>query len=305
MKEILIIGYGSIGRRHHEVLTNLYPHARIDIVSSHEISRDGFYTSIDDVPYIQEYEYFIIASKTVNHFSDLSKVCRLTTGKLVLVEKPLFSTFNNSIDWPGRIYVGYNLRFHPILQRMKMELEGRKILTMNVYTGQYLPSWRPGTDYTKSYSSSRTEGGGVLLDLSHELDYIQWLGGAFIRLKAINRKISSLEINSDDVMTMIGETDSGVIVTITLDYLSMIPQRRIIVQTDNGTMIADLIEGKFEEHEHESERREEFKNVDRNYTYREMHKSIGTDDSSLCTLEDGLSVMRTIEMIKDSEKMDW
>jgi predicted dehydrogenase len=305
VNSILIIGYGSIGRRHHEVLAGLYPNSRIDIVSAHETSRDGVFPSLEAVPHISDYEYYVISSKTADHASDLAKLCDFTTGKRILVEKPLFSKFVEFRSSSANIYVGYNLRFHPLLQYLKSSLVNRRVLAITIYTGQYLPSWRPTTDYKKSYSASRTEGGGVLLDLSHELDYVQWFCGRLIHLRAINRKISRLEIDSDDVMTMIGETSSGAIATITLDYLSAIPQRRIVVHTDTGTKIVDLVNGIFEEKEYGSERKVEVKNVDRNYTYREMHKNMATDNPKVCKFEEGLSVMKTIEMIKQSETLEW
>ena len=90
-----------------------------------------------------------------------------------------------------KIYVGYNLRFHPLLKYLKKYLSqsNDKLLSVNIYAGSYLPDWRKNTNYVKSYSASKRKGGGVELDLSHEIDYASWLFGKFNILEIINSKI--------------------------------------------------------------------------------------------------------------------
>lgn len=306
MKSILILGYGSIGRRHRAVLAELYPGTRIDVVSAHEKPREGFYPSLGSVHDIENYDYFIVASKTANHIDDLAAINDRVADRLILVEKPLYAYLSDVPNYRNDIYVGYNLRFHPILSRIKALTIRQKVLSINVCTGQYLPSWRSDTDYRSSYSASCAMGGGVLLDLSHELDYVQWLCGDLYCLKAINRKVSSLDIDSDDVMALVGQARNGSVVTISLDYLSRIPQRRVSIQTESNTIIADLIEGRLEVcGNHMDEKEVIIDKCERNYTYLEMHRSVVARASYACTLNEGVSVMRAIEMVRTSERMDW
>lgn len=145
-----------------------------------------------------------------------------------------------------------------------------------------------------------------MLDLSHEIDYVQWLGGAFLKVKAIDRKVSSLEIDSDDAMSLVGLTSKGVVATIALDYLSRKPQRRIVIQSDTNTILADLIEGTFAiygDSGHDIE--EKLGKSERNETYKAMHRSIIKGEGFACTVKEGFSVLEAIDQIRLSERTDW
>ena len=74
----------------------------------------------------------------------------------------------------------YNLRFLPSLQAYRERIQFGvigKVLSVRCEIGQYLPSWRPGSDYRQAVSASRALGGGALLELSHEIDYLRWIFG--------------------------------------------------------------------------------------------------------------------------------
>lgn len=303
----LIIGYGSIGKRHHSVLLELYPKAKIHLVSSRPQDGEIVFPDLKSVEDISAYDYYIISSQTSRHFDDLSFLNEKISCKKILLEKPVFDRVRHIGNADNFIRIGYNLRFHSILKVLRTELSTRTVLTAGIQTGQYLPSWRPGTDYRNSYSSSCERGGGVLLDLSHELDYAQWLFGKCIELHAVNRKVSSLEIDSDDIMSMIAVTDRNVIVTISIDYLSRITIRRLIIQCQDSTIFADLIACRIDIAMDESQCSQIAEVLpDRNDTYRKMHREIlegsGCD---ACTLDEGLSVMTIVEKIRKSERKDW
>ncbi len=303
MEAALILGQGSIGRRHLEVLRHDYPGARLDIVSSHAEDARGVYRNLDAVPDLNSYDYFIIASPTSDHASQLDMLDQKVKGKRILVEKPVFASFQEYKSSDNEVFVGYNLRFHPIIRKLKEILTQERTLSINVIAGQYLPAWRPGTDYRKSYSASRESGGGVLLDLSHEIDYIQWLCSEIVTLSAINRKISDLEISSDDFLACIGMTSTGVIVLLNLEYLSRKPVRRIVVQTEMRTIDCDLINGTIITEPAFDPEQLQKSIVERNYSYSQMHADIlGTKKHDACTLKEALDVMKTIERIRDSER---
>lgn len=297
----LIIGYGSIGKRHYEVLKSLTTINTIGIVTSQSIPDVTTYTSLENVNDLDFYDYFIIASETYKHYEQLHYLDTHTKNKIILCEKPLFSTYTpNTSFMSNQIYIGYVLRFHPIIQKIHTLLKNDNALYTQIRCGSYLPFWRPGTDYRQSYSASKSSGGGVLLDLSHELDYMQWLFGVPTQLTAVQTKISDLEINSDDLVVASGTTDKGVVFNLSLDYISKVPFREIIIHTFSKTIYADLInnilrigdkEGNVEPITIES--------YERNDLFIKMHLSALTNHEYLCTLNEGLNVMKTISSIQE------
>ena len=103
---------------------------------------------------------------------------------------------------------------------------------MNVYAGQYLPHWRPNIDYRDSYSSKKSQGGGVLLDLSHEIDYLNWLLDGTEEVMAVGGKLSALEIDSDDLYQISLKTKKCDLVQVELNYIDKVLRRYIIINTD-------------------------------------------------------------------------
>lgn len=299
--KVLLIGYGSIGKRHVRILENLPAVEKIDIVTRQDIKDHAVFRSLHDIKNINEYDYFIISSETYKHYEQLEFLNKNVKGKKILVEKPVFMEYHE-IKPDNNIFVGYNLRFHPVLQKIRNEIKEKKILFVNVIAGMYLPSWRPDRDYRDSYSADKAKGGGVLLDLSHEIDYIQWLFGEIKTISGINSKISDLEINSDDIAAAVGITDQNVIVNFSMDYVSKIPIRNILIHSDEETIIGDLINKKITISAVGASNSEEtFSDVERNFTYTEMHKAIINNDlTDLCNIQEGLKVLKTIEKVKKS-----
>jgi len=142
-------------------------------------------------------------------------------------------------------YVGCNLRFTPVLKQVR-EWVGAgqvgKVLSFRADVGSYLPDWRPDQDYRKSYSASREMGGGAVLDLIHEFDYVYWLLGDVTEVAGRSDQVSSLEISSEDVMEAILRTEDGAIGSIHLDYVRRIPQRIFEIVGEDGVIRADLNE---------------------------------------------------------------
>ena len=138
------------------------------------------------------------------------------------------------------------------------------------------------------------------MDLSHEIDYIQWLFGSFRSVKSIGGKISPLEIESEDFTAILGETEQGVFTTVSLDYISRIPIRRIYANADDVTCICDLIEGTMRLRHSNSSAEEVYQpQVDRNGTYADMHRDILMQGGkSACTFREGLAIMTTIGKIR-------
>ena len=301
--KVLLIGYGSIGKRHFEILNSLAHITSIDIVTKQEVKNTKVFSKLSKVKYINSYDYFIIASQTSKHYEQLKTICAQVKNKKILVEKPLFDRCNKIFECHNVLFTAYNLRFHPVLEKLKALLKDEHVYYVNIICGQYLPTWRPEQDYRKSYSADINQGGGVLRDLSHELDYITWLFGDIKKIDSINTKISDLEINSDDIFTAIAVTENKSIINLTIDYISKISMRRMVVHTKEHTIEADFVNHSiiiYDKKYHIKTLNIEQK--DRNYTYLKMHQSILSDNyEKVCNFTEGMKIVELIEKIEFKE----
>lgn len=291
----LVIGYGSIGARHTRVLNELGCHTAI--VSSHASGYPDIFRNLEEALVKEKPEYVIIANNTSEHFQTLKKLGELGYEGIVLAEKPLFESCRTLPQHKFKhLLVGYNLRFHPIIRQLQGLMKTDKILSVQAYVGQYLPQWRPDRDYSTCYSASKEAGGGVLRDLSHELDYINWLLGGWRRLMAQGGKYSSLKIDSDDLACLLMETGRCSVVNIQLNYLDRISQREIIINSDQHTIRADLVQGLLN-----LDGNIQTFAIDRDFTYRSMHQAVvNSDYRDLCSYEEGMEVLKMIEAAETS-----
>ena len=302
--KIAVIGAGSIGSRHTRILQNL--NHEVVIVSRHVDSQLGTvkYKSISDALKNEQFEYVVVASKTSQHINDLNELCSTKFAGRVLIEKPLFASSQrvarNNFEFAG---VGYNLRFHPAVLWLQDVLpQLGKISSANFYVGQYLPTWRDNNDYRASSSAKATSGGGVLRDLSHEIDLAQYFFGDWTHLTACGGKFSNLEIETDDTFSILMKTKICSALSIQLNYLDRIKQRNITINGDNGTINVDLIAGTTQF----NETTQTF-TLEPDQTYLAEHTAmIEKDATTLCTFDEALAVVETIGAIeKASEKQKW
>ena len=301
---ILIIGYGSIGKRHYEVLKNFKNVVTIDIVTQQILKNKTTYFNLNNIDNINIYDYFIIASATNKHFEHLSYLELNVKNKLIFCEKPIFDTYKNLIIKNNKVYIGYVLRFHPLFQKLSKLVETEKIINVNVNCGQYLPTWRADTNYKDSYSAKKEEGGGVLLDLSHEIDYVQYLCGNINELHSYQVKISDLEINSDDFVNIIGKTNKNIFINIAIDYISKITHRRLFLNTLNYSYELDFIQNILIQKDKNGTELI-FKNTDleRNMLFKSMHESILSNRTKyICTYTEAIEVMKTVSIVQEQNK---
>lgn len=285
----LIVGYGSIGQRHASVLSDMG--LEVAVVSRRDVSAIRRYPDLASALDQWVPDYVVVASRTSEHRADLEALVALGYDGILLVEKPPLN--DSSILPPGlpeRSFVAFNLRFHPAVLAMRDALAGRPAFSMHAYVGQYLPDWRPGTDYRQSYSARKDIGGGVLRDLSHELDLANWLFGPWQQLTAAGGQMSNLEIDSDDTFSLLIEMDLCPVVAISMNYLDAQVTRETAVHTDAGTFKFDLVSATFT-----ANGEKEHFDVGRNDTYIAEHQAILDDRTeALCRLDQGADVMGMI-----------
>jgi predicted dehydrogenase len=292
----LVVGYGSIGSRHARLLTSLG--CEVAVVSSRNIDFPEHYRTLAEALRGKP-EYVVVANRTSGHYQTLTELAEQGFAGTVLVEKPLLHTEK---ELPGqafkRAFVGYNLRFHPVLQKLRTVLKDENVISVQAYVGQYLPTWRTGSDYRDSYSADSSAGGGVLRDLSHELDYLNWILGGWELLAALGGHYSRLEINSDDAWTIMMTTATCPLVSLQMNYLDRMTRRRVLVNTDDHTIEADLVQGSIM-----IDDKVEKMEIERDLTYREQHRAILDDrKDTLCTFQEGMEVMEMIHAIERSAR---
>lgn len=287
----LVIGYGSIGQRHARVLIELGCH--VAVMSRRSIQFESCYSELSEALSRWQPNYVVVANRTGEHFHTVEALAQDGFRGCVLIEKPLFE---HPVEMPennfSHVAVGYNQRCHPLLRRLKSFVEDAgNILTAHVYVGSYLPHWRPDSDYRECYSAKRKEGGGVLRDLSHELDYVLWLFGRWQRLTAHGGHLSGLEIDTEDAFCLIMETEYCPLVSIHMNYLDRVPRREIIVNTDRHTYSVDLIKNKIM-----VDSVEESVTVAWDDTYRVEHKAMLEGNvEGLCTVQEAMETLFTIQ----------
>lgn len=290
---VLVIGQGSIGRRHARLLEE----AGMDVAAVSRAAPEAF-RSLDDVPQLACIGYAVVANDTAGHAGTLSQLAAAGFAGRVLVEKPIFAA--PQADVPALPFpllrVGYNLRTHPVVLDLKRRLADRQVVAVRMHAGQYLPDWRPGTDFRTGSSARRDLGGGVLRDLSHELDLMLFLFGGWIRLVAVRAQRTVLDIETDEAWSIVCELVSGALVTLTLNYHDRPAERRYVATTRSGTIVADVISGVVQEADDRFQA-----TVARDDTYRRMHRDmVEGDGGMLCTYEQGVDVVRMIAAIERS-----
>lgn len=291
MTKALVVGFGSIGTRHAHILSELS--CAVSVVSRRPVEGYDGYSDFDVALQQVVPDYVVIANETAAHMGALQHLAKSGYDGVLLLEKPL-------AVWPTRLpehrfrraAVAYNLRFHPVLGALHDALAGEEVVAAQVYCGQYLPDWRGGTDYRRSYSAKRDLGGGVLRDLSHEIDYMMWLFGGWQRLTALGGQLGGLDIDSDDCWGILVEYERCPVATLHVNYLDRSGHREIVVNTKNHSFRADLKLATLE-------RDGQISNLPRpgdHDTYRAQHVALlaGVDTVRLCSLEEGARVLRFV-----------
>jgi predicted dehydrogenase len=290
MTVAIVVGYGSIGQRHVRVLRQLG--CDVAVVSRRPVDYQPLFATISDALSALRVDYVVIANETSAHTAAVQELLAKHYEGRLLVEKPLGAMPMAVFEAPFRIAAaGYNLRFHPVMTALADAVARDRLVAMQAYCGQYLPDWRPGTDFRTSYSADPARGGGVLRDLSHELDYLLWLGGSWRRVAGLGGHLSTLEIQSDDCWALLLELDRCPAVSLQINYLDRPGSRRLIVNTARHTYNADLIRNTLTR-----DGQEQTFELEADHTYKEQHSAILAGDTTrLCSLAQGRRVMQLID----------
>lgn len=259
--------------------------------------QNNLYKKIKELK-VYDPDIIFICSSTSAHYKHLSFVNNIFKNKLIIVEKPLFHKYIK-IKNNNKIFVAYNLRYDPLVQYLKKIIKKQTIWSVEVVCNTYLPNWRK-RDYSKTSSAKKSLGGGVLLDLSHELDYITWIFGNLKLKFVINNKISNLKINTDDNLLVVGSAKNVKQVIIHLNYYSKIESRYISIHGDKLNFKADLINKKIIYSKNDKLHVKLWKEKKFSKTFENQVESIiKNKDIKLPSLEFALKVQKLINRIQD------
>ena len=256
----------------------------------------------------------VIANPSSHHLQTATALAG--AGVHLLVEKPISNSVHGVAglieDCRSRgltLMTGYNLRFLLSLRRFRELVEQRRIgrvLSARAEVGQFLPSWRPGSDYRRTVSANAALGGGILLEASHEIDYLRWLFGEVEWVSAVLLKQSRLEIDVEDTAHLLlgfAQEDNATPVTaaLSMDFIRHDTTRSCTAIGETGSLRWNALAGTVEIYEqgadaweclfaHPTQRDDSYL-----AEWRHFLECIDHGDAPLVSGCDGLAVLRIIE----------
>ncbi len=331
--KFLIAGLGSIGRRHFRNLITL-GEKDIVLLRTHRatLSDDelaGYPVEIDLAEALKKHkpDAVIVANPTALHL-DVA-VPAAQAGCHILLEKPVshslerLDVLQKAAEKSGsRILVGFQFRYHPTLNKAReliQQGELGKVLTVHVHWGEYLPNWHPWEDYRQSYAARADLGGGVIVTLTHALDYLRFMLGDVESLWSFNGHISPLEIDVEDTAEIGLKFSSGAVGGLHLNYFQRPPVHRLEIVGTNGTLRWDNADGVLHFHQTPAEfgtysadppatRLEQFsppEGFERNQLFIAQTRhfiEVVHGKQPVCNLDDGIQALRLALGAKESQK---
>lgn len=250
--KVCFIGIGSIAKRHIRNLRTICDDREISLTvdavrrTPEQVEGvDRIFTTEVRVP--KDYDAIFITNPTDQHIETLKRFHN--HGKHFFIEKPVVS--REQIDEAEAFelkensvyYVAAPLRYNAVIQWVKNNINPSDVISVRSISSSYLPDWRPGQDYRKTYSAHKDMGGGVSIDLIHEWDYLTYLFGWPEKVQSMIGRKSKLEIDSDDYAVYIAEY-ANMIAELHLDYFGRKTIREIELFTKDDTILGDIANNK-------------------------------------------------------------
>jgi predicted dehydrogenase len=323
ISRILVVGSGQMGSRHSDFARIQFPDAEIKTLArtaslENFESSEGFIYNMEEVVKFEP-QIAVIANPSTFHVGIALELTKL--GAHLLIEKPLSASREDVVKLiescaqkNSRLMVGYNLRFSPSLQFFREKIIENligSVLSVRCEVGKYLPSWRPRSDYRDGVSGKMELGGGVLLELSHEIDYLRWIFGEIDWIRATTKRQSSLEIDVEDSAYLIlgflqNKTNSPLVGSLNLDFIRHDNSRNCTAIGENGSLRWDGITGEVLLFEKDASKWQTLfqhsPSSDETYLaeWEEFVSSINKNKNPSVSGEDGLRVIEIVEAARSS-----
>ena len=251
--KVLFTGVGSIGSRHIRNLSSLCEQRgirlTIDVIRKSERTlMDDILSKIrhqiwDDVGLDNHYDVLFITDETSTHYENIMKYRNICDN--MFIEKPIFDKIDyndaelKALETYHTCYVAAPMRFSRYYEQLKKHVETNNVYSARIIFSSYMPSWQQGRDYTKSFRCYNNRGGGVDIDLLHEVDYMVSLFGFPKQVHRVVGKFSHLQMDACDVATYIFEY-SDKLVEVHLDYFGRKRIRKMELFTKQDTIVIDF-----------------------------------------------------------------
>ena len=251
MNKILIVGYGSIGKRHLENIL-LQKNVKVIICTKRKDLgklQDRGIVIVNTIAnaLLHKPNIAFITNETSYHVKTAIKLAE--NGIDLFIEKPLSHSIKDikklekiATDKKIIVQIGCDHRFHPCIKKIKNILDNNKIgkiISVHVENSSYLPDWHPYEDYRKGYAARKELGGGIALTMIHELDFLYWFFGDIKKVFSITGKYSNLEISADDLSMMTLIFNKNIIAHLHLDYFSRPEFKSCKIKGIDGTIYWD------------------------------------------------------------------
>ena len=248
VERFAVVGSGSAGRRYLRLMSELRPDAHLVLVTSgmggqKDLPKEA--TTV--VSSIQEAVRLgltaaVVASPAPQHVEQalvlVSAACPTLIEKPVATDSSDCEALVRAATRSGSfVGVAYTLRFDLAAQQFRSQIIDSSvgtILQARIECGSYLPDWRSGVDYRTSVSARADLGGGVLLELSHEIDYCRWFFGEIDHVQGFLTNTGNLAVEVEEAAHVLLRTTSGLTVALIIDFHRRVPRREVVVQATTG-----------------------------------------------------------------------
>ena len=321
-EKYLVVGAGNISKKHIENIKILRKHSTVFNLSSsgrnidsQSNKADYFLRNFQEV-HEHKLDAVIIASPASFHIEHALFFSALNTP--LLIEKPLSDKIKKYDDASNvllalkkKVRVAYNLRYLNSMIFFKKFLDNNllgKTYSIQSEVGQNLISWRPNKNYKDTVSSNKKLGGGVLLELSHELDYLTWIFGDIESVYCKFSNTNHFDIDVEDNVDSILQTKRGQRINLHMDFLQNRATRKCKVIGEKGTLDFDILENRiihYSENE-DSKIIYDERVSDSNQPYIDMLKAFLNREKeeidTLASLNQAKNVLEVIEAMRVSSK---
>jgi predicted dehydrogenase len=255
--KFLIAGLGSIGRRHFRNLVALGEkdivllRTRKSTLPDDELAGYPVETDLSEALTKHKPDAVIVANPTSMHL-DVA-IPAAEAGCAILLEKPISDSLERVEELQqaarksgSKMLVGFQFRYHPTLNKARELIQSNalgKILTVHAHWGEYLPQWHPWEDYRQSYAARADLGGGVIVTLTHPLDYLRFLLGDVDLLWSFNGHLSPLEVDVEDIAEIGLKFKNGAVGGVHMNYVQRPPVHRLEIVGTDGTLRWDNADG--------------------------------------------------------------